>query len=85
MSDKIKVKLKDALVDVRFDEVHDLLNHDMDVEIVRYLLLVVPDKGEVVNIKGYPYIVYNRGCSIDNSNGKQYYYLRLLPRIIKYE
>lgn len=49
-----------------------------DVRLCVYSLPSVPDRGECINIKGTPYVVHERGWSVD-SDSEMYCHIRLSP------
>ena len=61
-----------------FRLIKSLHNRDKDVFIERLVLPETPDKGEVVNINGEPYVVYNKGWAFDHECTKHYCYIYLL-------
>lgn len=53
---------------------------DSDRLLDRYHLPQVPDRGELINIAGEPYLIADRGWAIDDAIPcKLYCYLRLSP------
>jgi hypothetical protein len=69
------------LVDTRFDRVESHSRGD-DRQIARVLLPQVPNPGEVVNVKGNPYVVVERGWAVGGDSDAEallYAYLRVSP------
>lgn len=61
-----------------FRLIKSLHNRDKDVFVDRIELPETPDKGEVVNINGEPYVVYKKGWAFDHECTKHYCYIDLL-------
>lgn len=79
-----------ALINTRFDRVVLFSNKDHDqTGFVRMMLPQVPDVGETVNLKGYPYVVLSRGWAYgeagDEDEGQTYCYIRVLPAFNGYK
>lgn len=71
------------MIHTRFDQIKAFSNRDEDTTIFRADLHQVPDVGQVVNIKGDPYIVRYVGWAISDDEDRdkyvQYAYVRIFP------
>jgi hypothetical protein len=55
---------------------------DSDVFLCRVKLRTVPDKGELINIEGEPYVVWDRSWALEDvvPAPRVYCYIRLIPQ-----
>ena len=61
-----------------FRLIQSLHNREDYIFVARIELPETPDKGEVVNINGQPYVVYNKGWAFSDESTKHYCYIDLL-------
>jgi hypothetical protein len=61
-----------------FRLIKSLHNRDKDEFIARFDLSETPNKGEVVNINGEPYIVYCKGWAFGDECAVDYCYIDLI-------
>lgn len=68
-------------------EFRRVLNHtpEGDAFLRRVVLTTVPNKGEVINIEGEPYVVYDRAWALEDivPAPRVYCYIRLTPQRCK--
>jgi len=67
------------MINTRFNVIKQISDSDCDLILVRYLLPQVPIVGELINILGNPYSVFERGWSINEETGDLHCYIRLIP------
>ena len=61
-----------------FRLIKSLHNRDKDEFVDRLELPETPDKGDIVNINGEPYVVYKKGWAFSDESTKHYCYIDLL-------
>lgn len=54
-------------------------SRDSDVFLWRGALPLVPAVGEVINIEGHPYVVFQRGWAVGGEDSLLWCYIRLSP------
>ena len=65
---------------VRFDLITRLSNRETDIPgFYQATIPYLPHTWEVINIKGDPYVIHERGWAIDDDTGYLHAYVRLLP------
>jgi len=70
------------MIHIRFNQINSLSNKDEDTFIMRGKCEYVPSIGEVVSLKGEPYIVHERSWAFGDEAEvlNQHCYIRVLPR-----
>ena len=66
------------MINVRFDLVPRISNPNHDYEMARYKLLETPQIGEIINIKGDPFVVFSRAWAIDEKTEELWCYIKLV-------
>ena len=72
--------LSSPYIEVRFDLLAQLSDRD-GVLLARYWLPAVPLPGEVINLKGYPFVVHSRGWAVEHEGeeaGRLYAYVAVV-------